>query len=169
MSDPALLIATQIIAAREGFRSAPYRDNGRGVWTIGYGQTYLANGTPVTADTPHISEAVAQGWLQSGAAKTLATVRGMVDVPISNNAAAALCSFAWNEGTSALRTSTLMDRLNGKQPMADVAACFAAWVYAGGHVDQGLINRRKIEAAMFLTPDAESAADLLDDEFNPPS
>jgi lysozyme len=168
--DPALAIAAPLIERVEGFSSQPYRDSGRGVWTIGYGMTYLPDGTKVTALTPACTQVQAGAWLQIVASKTLSAVREMVYVPISNNAAAALTSFAYNEGTNALRTSTLMDRLNAKESMTEVAACFAAWVYAGGRVDTGLVNRRKVEAALFLKPDAVDTdeADILDDQYNPP-
>lgn len=155
MTDPALPIATTFIAAREAFVSAPYQDIG-GVWTCGYGFTTQPDGKPVTAGTPPVTQEDAYVRLETMAAAVLTKVRQMVYVPLSDNAAASLCSFAWNEGTGALRTSTLMDRLNAREPMAEVAACFASWVYAGGRYSQGLANRRAMEAALFLRADSET-------------
>jgi lysozyme len=190
--DPALKMAVGWIATYEGFRSAPYRDQG-GVWTIGYGATYLLDGSRVTASTPPVTQADAYAMLTVMVGKTLARVRAMVHVPISNHAAATLCSLCYNEGTGAIGGSTLMRLLNQGEPTAEVAKQFGAWVYDAGHVDPGLVQRRKNEADLFLTPDVpadprraaldtlvadaqaqggypapvESEADRLDDQFNP--
>lgn len=160
MTDTALPLATSLIAEFEAFRSAPYKDTA-GVWTIGYGFTYLPTMQPVTSKTPPMSEPDARAWLQTIVTKTMTAVRDMVYVPISDNTAASLCSFAYNEGTHALFTSTLMDRLNAKEPLAVVAECLDAWVYAGGRYSRGLANRRKIEKSLFLKPAAEVSADDL--------
>jgi lysozyme len=152
MSDPALPLAVSLIEGFEGFRSTPYRDAGRGIWTIGFGFTYLPDGSPVTADTPPISRSDADARLSVGAARTLAMVRAMAHVPITDNQGAALTSFAWNEGTGALRTSTLLALLNQGEP-AEAAKQFGAWVYAGGKMLSDLVERRAAEAAVFLRPD----------------
>ncbi len=150
--DPALPIAVAFIAAREGFRADPYPDQG-GCWTIGYGFTVTEEGQHVTADTPPITQEAAYARLESLVARVLVLVRGMVEVPITDNQAAALTSFAYNLGTGAVRTSTLLRLLNeGNYEWA--AHQFAAWVYCDGQVDQGLVNRRKMEEALFLAPDA---------------
>ena len=97
----------------------------------------------------------------------------MVQVPLTNNQAAALTSFAFNEGTAALRNSHLMLELNAGNTQT-AADCFGQWVYAGGKYVQGLANRRDQERALFLKPDAHASpppadtADQLDDLYNPP-
>lgn len=164
--DPALAIAVPLIARFEGFSAAPYQDVG-GTYTIGYGFTYTPDGARVTAMTPHLTQTTAQAWLATFAGKTLSVVRQMVHVTITDNQAAALCSFAFNEGTGALRTSALMDRLNAREPMTEVAACFASWVYAGGRYSQGLANRRAMEAALFLKADGVAAASATKPENIP--
>lgn len=166
MTDPALPTATTFIAARESFCAAPYRDQG-GVWTVGYGATVIG-GKPVTAATLPMTQEAAYACLEAMTAAVLVKVRGMVYATISDNAAAALTSFAYNLGTAALRNSTLLKLLNGGEPMAEVARQFAAWVYVDQHFDQGLANRRAMEAALFLEGVAPVAdeADQLDDEFN---
>ena len=80
-------------------------------------------------------------------------------VPISNHAAAALCSFAYNTGTHALKGSTLLRLLNEGQA-APAAEQFAAWVYnSAGHRDAGLVNRRALERDLFLCPDVAPQGD----------
>lgn len=172
-ADPALPAAVEIITSFEGFRSVPYRDTG-GVWTIAYGETYLPDGSRVTASTAPVSQPTALAWLTAGVSKTLMRVRELVHVPISNNGVSSLVSFSWNVGTGALANSTLLRLLNEHAPLQHVAGQFSAWVYdARGHVDPGLIRRRAAEAALFLKPDTPAAepdtdvADQLDDELNP--
>jgi lysozyme len=157
MTDPALPAAVEIITNFEGFRSVPYRDTG-GVWTIAYGETYLPDGSRVTASTAPVSQPTALAWLTAGVSKTLMRVRELVHVPISNNGVSSLVSFSWNVGTGALANSTLLRLLNEHAPLQHVAGQFSAWVYdARGHVDPGLIRRRAAEAALFLKPDTPAA------------
>lgn len=152
VSEAAIAIATGFIADREGFRAEPYQDSGRGVWTIGYGFTYSADGSPVGPHTPPVTREDAYARLQGMVARVVASVQQMVAVRVTDNQLAALASFAFNEGTHALRGSTLLELLNQGRP-EQAAEQFAAWVYAGGKVSHGLVNRRHMEAALFLRPD----------------
>lgn len=147
--DPALGKAVDLIAGFEGFKPDPYQDEAN-VWTIGYGSTYLLDGvTRVTENTPRVTEAEAKALMARVVVVTLAKVRGMVRVPITDNQAAALTSLAYNIGSGAVRTSHLMADLNaGRVRVA--ADRFREWVYAGGHVSQGLVSRREREREVFL-------------------
>ena len=167
MSDLALSTAVPLIANFEGFRSAPYQDQG-GVWTIGFGETLNADGTRVSASTAPITREDAEARLSGAVANVLAMVRDMVHVPMTDNQAAALTSFAYNLGTSALRNSTLMLRLN-QGNIDEAADCFAAWIYVDDKPNDGLRNRRAAERTLFLTPDAapQPTADQLDILYNP--
>lgn len=150
--DPALPAAVACIAAHEGFRAQPYLD-GRGSWTYGFGFTVTPTGQHVNAATPAVTREAAYERLTSMAARVLAAVRTVAERPLTTHQAAALTSFAYNTGTNALKNSTLLRLLNeGKTEEA--AQQFAAWVYAGGHIEPGLVRRREDEAALFLTPDA---------------
>ena len=148
----ALSIATKLIAQFEGFTPIPVRDVAR--WEIGYGFNYLPGNVAVTSGTPHMTEAQALPILEALVARVLTAVRGMVEVPIGNNQAAALSSFAYNLGSSALRTSTLLRVLN-EGDYADAADRFGGWVYVNGAISPGLVKRRAAEKALFLTPDTE--------------
>jgi lysozyme len=163
MVDPALAIAVALIGPDEAFIPAPYHGEADrpGVWSIGYGFITNEDGSPVTPDTPPMTKAQGDARLATLAESVLAAVRGMVHVPISNNAAAALTSFAYNLGTNALRTSTLLLRLN-QGDIAGAAECFPAWVYSDGKMVPGLVERRKQECALFLKPDAPSPAFHVD-------
>lgn len=193
MTDPALAIATPLIAGFESFWPIVYRDGG-GIPTQAYGCTFHPNGTPVAMGDPPVTEPEGMAWMQALLVPTMARVRALVRVPISDDAAAALCSFAYNTGTGALANSTLLRLLN--EGKADWAADqFRAWIHdAHGNVEPGLVRRRDVEKALFLkaddpkglspnpatiaassvktapeeiTPDTDES-DLLDSEFNAP-
>lgn len=150
MTDPALILTASLIAEFEGFSAAPYQDVG-GIWTIGFGETYDLSGNPITAHTPVITRAEAMTRLSVLVSTYLGNVRAMVYVPITDNQAAALTSLAYNIGTSALRGSGLMMALN-KGNIQEAADGFRSWIYAGGHPNNGLRNRREKERTLFLTP-----------------
>lgn len=176
MIDAALAIAVPFIAAREGFRSDPYQDSG-GVWTIGFGSTRLADGSPVTANTSPLTRAEAEALLAAVLVRDLEMVRRVVIVPITDHAAAAFISFSYNAGMGAFETSTLLRDVNTGMAPELWSAQFSRWVHdVRGVVMPGLVKRRADEAALALTPDdvpaippapAEDIADKLDDQFNP--
>lgn len=156
--DPALSPATTLIAGFEGFSAVPYQDQG-GTWTIGYGFTYLPNGSKVTQDTPEMEEATAYAILQGMVNKTLNSVRTCCeDIALSDNETEALTSITYNEGTAAIfgnqtHTPSHLYLYLKTGNAADAAKQFGAWIYAGGKPSNGLRNRRAIEAKLFLTPD----------------
>lgn len=119
-----------------------------------------------------MTEAEARTHLAVLVASYLEKVRGMVHVPITDNQAAALCSFAYNEGTAALRGSHLMIALNQGRTQ-EAADAFRSWIYAGGRANNGLRNRREKERTLFLTSaelppvPTEMTADELMDLYNP--
>lgn len=162
--DTALGAATDLIADFEGFIGHPYRDSG-GVWTIGYGATYLLDGRPVTGETPPVTEAEARALLTTMVARTLSVVRRLVAVPITDDQAAALTSFTYNLGVTSLAKSTLLKDLNAGNYDA-AAAQFGVWVHDDGKVLDGLVRRRAAESALFLSnvpapPPHEIAAELM--------
>ena len=142
----ALDMACRLVRQFEGFRAAPYQDSA-GVWTIGYG-TIRLNGQPVTAATPPITMEQAEAAMQGELQPTATAVDGMLAVFCTPAQRAALYSFAYNLGTSALRHSTLLDLLNRGYPDG-AAEQFDAWVYAGGQRVNGLVKRRAMERAVF--------------------
>lgn len=172
MTDAALPIAVPFVGGFERFVSSPYHGaaDRPGVWSIGYGFTFLSDGSAVTADTPAMTLDQADERLAELLAALLASIRRVVAVPVTDHMAAALASLAYNEGFPALAGSTLLKRLNAGDTAA-AAACFAEWVYANGIVVGGLVRRRAAEKALFLTGDDTPApdddeADTLMDEFD---
>ena len=151
MDDPALAIAANLAKQFEGFSATSYPDpaSGGDPWTIGYGTTRDALGNPVTSQTPPMDADTALALLARDMSAALATVRAKVGVPITDNQAAALADFVYNEGAGAFTVSTLLRLLNGGD-YASAAMQFPRWVYADGKVMPGLVRRREAERAMFV-------------------
>lgn len=130
----------------EAFAPTPYRDQA-GHLTIGYGHK-LKSGEAFTA----VSEPQALELLARDLADAEDAVNSLVKVPLTQSQFDALVSFTYNVGGTALRDSTLLRKLNDGD-YAAVPAELGRWRYvtvAGSKVEsQGLINRRRDEAAQF--------------------
>jgi len=71
-------------------------------------------------------------------------------VPLSNAQVGALAAFAYNVGLPALRTSTLLRKLN-LGDYKGAADQLERWVHAGGNKLRGLAARRAAEKVLFLS------------------
>jgi lysozyme len=134
----------------EGFRAEPYVDPA-GIPTIGYGSTYYANGAVVKLDDDPITEQEAMLLMRTVLPRYEAAVNRYVQVVINQNHFDALVSFSYNLGNEALRTSTLLKRINAGL-FEEAGNEFLRWVYADGKKLAGLERRRSEERALFLTP-----------------
>jgi lysozyme len=63
-----------------------------------------------------------------------------------------LVSFAYNVGLGALKSSTLLKRVNANPNDPDIERQFNRWNKGGGRVLKGLTNRRRNEANLYFTP-----------------
>ncbi len=138
-----------LIKEFEGFSSKPYRCPA-GVATIGYGTTYYSNGTHVKMSDKAISKKKATQMLRYQVDSIYgAAVNRYTKVELTQSQFDALTSFAYNLGNGALRSSTLLRKLNeGKYTRASKE--FLKWNRAGGKVLKGLTRRRKAESNLFL-------------------
>ena len=137
------------IQRHEGLRLDAYQDSA-GVWTIGYGSTEYADGTPVRQGDMLQSNAAADALFRETLREYESAVSRSVLVPLSQLQFDALVSLAYNIGTQAFRESTLLKRLN-THDYAGAANEFLRWNKAGGQVLEGLRRRREAERAMFLS------------------
>lgn len=139
--------AYELIKKWEGVSLLAYPDPGTGgkPWTIGYGHTGNVN------QGDRITMAQAEHFLTEDLADKISSIHHVVKVPINNNQLCALASFVFNIGTGAFYHSTLLFELNRGIDKVTVAEQFLRWVHAGGHVMEGLKNRRKEEARLFLS------------------
>jgi len=128
-----------------------------GIWTIGYGSTYFHDGKRVKPGDRLASETQADSLLRNTLGQYEDAVNQNAKVPLTQNQFDALVSFAYNEGTGALRESTLLVKLN-EANYAAAAIHFLAWDKITDPetgkkiVCDTLVKRRKEESQLFLTP-----------------
>mgnify|MGYP001809636517 FL=1 len=152
--------ARELVQACEGLRLAGYLCPA-GIPTIGWGHT-----GPEVRVGMTVTRTQAEAWLDLDLSGAAAAVDRLVTVPLTEGQRAALISFAFNLGQGALRTSTLLKKLN-KGDAAGAADQFALWVKAsvtrqGRTVKEtlpGLVKRRRAEAALFRGEDWRAAFD----------
>ena len=119
--------------------------------SIGYGSGYNWDLKRPVQKGDVIDKETAKRWLLYEAQSYFDKVMDMVKVPINDNQLIALSSFAYNVGSGALQSSTLLKLLNNGTNLPAVASEFDKWVYAGGKVSKGLKNRRNAEKKLFLS------------------
>ena len=137
-----------LICEFEGKRLAAY-DDGVGVWTIGFGTIKYPNGVRVKkGDTCTLDQA--KEYMRHDLIEFEHTVNSSVKVPLNQNQFDALVSLAYNIGSNAFKSSTLVKKLNTGD-IRGAADQFDVWVNAGGKRMQGLVNRRDREKLLFLS------------------
>lgn len=146
--------ALALIRQWEGLRLTAYQDIA-GVWTIGYGSTRdVTPGMRITE-----TEAVAR--LRRDLADAEQAVFNAVEVDLNDNQFGALVSFTFNVGGGALRSSTLLRKLNagdyGAVP-GELAKWNKARVNGALQPVAGLSNRRAAEAGLWVRGDYVASA-----------
>ena len=137
-----------LICEFEGEQLIAY-DDGVGVWTIGFGTIKYPNGVRVKkGDTCTLDQA--KEYMRHDLIEFEHTVNSSVKVPLNQNQFDALVSLAYNIGSNAFKSSTLVKKLNAGDYQG-AADQFNAWVNAGGKRMQGLVNRRDREKLLFLS------------------
>lgn len=141
-----------LLRGDEEFRAVAYRDQG-GVWTIGYGTTFI-KGQPV-AEGMTCTPEQAEAWLRGDAAYAAACVNQTANPrrPFTQAQFDALVSFAYNVGVGAYRASTLHKTILRDAPVLEHH--FTDWCkYKDSatrtfKVSAGLLARRQREFARF--------------------
>ena len=114
-----------------------------GVWTIGYGHTTgVKSGMKIT-------KTQAVNYLKQDLSIYEKAVTDYVKVPLNQNQFDALVSFSFNCGVGALKTSTLLQKLNSSD-YNGAANEFPRWNKSNGKVLNGLVRRRQEEKELFL-------------------
>lgn len=125
----------------EGDVLTAYQDQNH-VWTIGYGHTAgVYPGQTITQEQ-------ADTFLAQDIQVAADCINEVVQVALTQNQFDALVDFAYNIGTSAFRSSTLLRDLNAGQVLQAVGQ-FDVWDYCNKVVNPGLLRRRNAEAAEF--------------------
>lgn len=151
-------VGFNLIYTWEGFRTNAYQDGG-GVWTIGYGTIRYPDGTAVKKGDVCTKEQ-AQGYAADFITKEMHELSKVVIVNLNQNQIDAITCFTYNVGVTVFENSTMLTQINQQNWVAaanqfcwqDSAGNWHGWVHVNGHIDQGLVNRRKAEKALFSTP-----------------
>lgn len=140
-----------LIKLFEGLSLKPYLCSAK-VPTIGYGSTFYENNKKVLMSDPPITKQRADELLQISADRFAAKVVNLVKKPITQNQLNALTSFAYNLGSGALASSTLLKKVNVNPNDLTIRNEFLRWNKANGVALKGLTNRRIKEADLYFTP-----------------
>jgi lysozyme len=139
-----------LIAEFEGLSLKPYKCSA-GVPTIGFGSTYYENGTRVQMSDLPITKQRAEQLLQHTADRFASKVVNLIKKPVTQNQFNALVSFAFNVGSGALASSTLLKLVNANPNDIMIAKEFLRWNKVNKVPVQGLTNRRIKESALYFT------------------
>ena len=138
-----------LICEFEGLKLKPYLCSAK-IPTIGYGNTYYPNGKRVTLLDDAITKEYAFEIFKTIADKFAKRVDDMVKTELTQNQFNALVSFAYNVGTGAFATSTLLKKVNNNPNDVAIKNEFLKWVRANKKVIQGLVNRRNKEVLIYF-------------------
>ena len=119
--------------------------------TIGYGNTFFENGTPVKPGDK-ITQERANELFEIIAKDFADKVKPLIKSAVTPNQFAALTSFAYNAGIGNLKSSTLLKKVNANPNDPTIDLEFQKWNKAGGKVLAGLTKRRASESKLYFTP-----------------
>ena len=139
-----------LIKKYEGLELKPYLCPAN-IPTIGYGATYYPNDVRVTMSDKDITEGFAEVLLLEMLERYEKGVERYVQVDINQNQFDALVSFAYNLGLGALKSSTLLKKINNNPCDQNIVFQFNRWTKAGGKKLKGLVKRRKEESILYFS------------------
>ncbi|MBQ7499639.1 MAG: InlB B-repeat-containing protein, partial [Clostridia bacterium] len=154
------------LKAREGYQKYAYWDVSQ--WSIGYGTACGENEYP-----NGITEPEAATLLKAALVKYEVYLNNFLfdnNIDVNQNQYDALASFTYNLGNYWTKSFTLKTYLiNGVQNYTDaqITAAFQEICHAGGEFNQGLYNRRTLEAQLFLTPVDGEGEEIYTITFDP--
>jgi lysozyme len=138
-----------LIKSFEGLRLTAYKCSAAKD-TIGYGNTFYEDGTPVKPGDK-ITKERAEVLFTIIANEFSAKVAPLVKSKINENQFGALVSFAYNAGVGNLQKSTLLKKVNANPADPSIRDEFMKWDKAGGKQLAGLTRRRKAEADLYFS------------------
>ena len=143
-------IAVHFIAAHEGFRPAPYKDQA-GNWTIGYGKRLS---TPNPETTGPITEKDAERFLRQRVEELIHAIDHAIDADLHDEQWAALASICYNIGETACRDSKLFQMIDSDAPVGELIREWISWdhIHVDGvaQVSRGLSRRRAGEVGLYF-------------------
>jgi len=134
-----------MICEFEGFSAKPYLCPAK-LATIGYGNTFYADGKKVTMVDKPITKVEAFDMFKDIADKFAKRVSKCVTSPLNQNQFNSLVSFAYNVGVGNFMNSTLLKKVNANHNDPEIRTQFLRWDKVGTKKLAGLTKRRIYEA-----------------------
>jgi lysozyme len=134
----------QLIRQFEGCKLTAYQDV-KGVWTIGYGNTFYENDNKVQQGDK-ISQARAEELLYNIALPFAEKVNKLITITVTQNQYDSCVSLAYNIGLNNFMNSTLLKKININPNDVTISNSFLVWDMSGGKHIPGLLRRRTAEA-----------------------
>ena len=119
------------------------------VWTIGWGNTFYPDKTPVKQGDV-ITQEQANALFETVMNNFALGVKKCLTKEVHENQFSALVCFAYNVGIGSLQKSTLLKKININPNDETIAGEFGKWTKAGGKVLLGLVRRRKAESDLYF-------------------
>ena len=119
------------------------------VWTIGWGNTFYPDKTPVKQGDV-ITQEQANALFETVMNNFALGVKKCLTKEVNENQFSALVCFAYNVGIGSLQKSTLLKKININPNDETIAGEFGKWTKAGGKVLLGLVRRRKAESDLYF-------------------
>ena len=136
----------ELIKEFEGFSSVAYLCSAKKA-TIGYGNTFWEDGTPVKIGD-QISKERAETLLKHVVDNFSVAVEVDIKIEVTQNQFDALVSLAYNIGLGAFKNSTLLRQLN-RGNFVGASQEFLRWDKSNGKPLLGLTRRREKEKLLF--------------------
>ena len=137
-----------LIKEFEGCKLKAYQCSAK-KWTIGFGNTFYEDGSPVMPGHA-ITQEKADQLFEIIANEFAEKVAKLVTSNVTDNQFGALVSFAYNCGVVNLQKSTLLKKVNANYNDLTIRAEFLKWNKAGGKVLAGLTRRREAESNLYF-------------------
>ena len=147
----ALELAASIICDEESYVAKPYYDDIGHCWSQGFGFCSLANGDPVTENSPLLTEAECQELLIAKlTAIYIPPILTDCGSPLTTGQLAALSSFVWNLGDGTLGESSI-PRYAKSGAWSAVRAAMQLYVHdEHGSIVSDLVGRRYREGCILM-------------------
>ena len=136
----------ELIKEFEGFSSVAYLCSAKKA-TIGYGNTFWEDGTPVKIGD-QISKERAETLLKHVVDNFSVAVEVDIKIEVTQNQFDAMVSLAYNIGLGAFKNSTLLRQLN-RGNFVGASQEFLRWDKSNGNPPLGLTRRREREKLLF--------------------
>lgn len=141
-----------LITSFEGIKLTAYKCSA-GVWTLGIGSTFYADGIPVKEGDTCTLEKAHELFKLTLVNFENCVLKGLGKTKVSQNKFDSLVSLAYNIGCGNFRKSSVL-RLTVANPNDPaIANAFLMWNKAGGKVVRGLTRRREAETENFFSVD----------------